>query len=515
MRLPIGELNAYMTQMPRTVIVAIVAFFGVVKPTDSMAQGLCSEGPATNKLVCVLPLLFSSTFVGGIDLPNGQLFVANSQQVPAGLSNAVAAVGTELTSLHLASPASGVIFLFDRTLAVVKRSTDSYGSILGERAETIGRHRIFVAATYQFFPFSTLDGIDLKHIPAGYTPLFADRFNPDGSLRQPTDPPSPGDPTPELEYISTTNRIDLKVHQFTLYVTYGLTNRVDVSAEVPILNVRLGTSSTATIVRTFDTIAQGQPLQQAYIASPNSLPGILYPATGPIFSNCAANLTCTGYFNYFDSNNPTTSITKMFFTSRTASGIGDVVFRVKGTLFEGERAAAGLGLDVRMRSGDEENFLGSGGFGIKPFVVVSYRALISPHLNIGYQYNGRSVLAGDLFGETLGGTTGKLPDQLFYSCGADARIIKSLTLAVDLLGEHLYRAPGVKRGPFVDVAGTSHPDVPQTTATLRSFNMNDLAVGGKYSLHGNLLLTGNVQFKLDDGGLRARVVPLVGVSYTF
>jgi len=27
--------------------------------------------------------------------------------------------------------------------------------------------------------------------------------------------------------------------------------------------------------------------------------------------------------------------------------------------------------------------------------------------------------------------------------------------------------------------------------------MNDLAVGAKYSLHGNLLLTGNVQFKLD------------------
>jgi hypothetical protein len=40
------------------------------------------------------------------------------------------------------------------------------------------------------------------------------------------------------------------------------------------------------------------------------------------------------------------------------------------------------------------------------------------------------------------------------------------------------------------------------------------AAGGKYSPHGNLL-TGNVQFKLDDGGLRAKVVPLVGISYTF
>ena len=39
------------------------------------------------------------------------------------------------------------------------------------------------------------------------------------------------------------------------------------------------------------------------------------------------------------------------------------------------------------------------------------------------------------------------------------------------------------------------------------WDMDDLAAAGKYNLHGNLLVTGNVQFNLDTGGLRAKIVP--------
>jgi hypothetical protein len=402
-----------------------------------------------------------------------------------------------------------VIFSFDRSLAVVKRSAESYGPILGERAETIGRHRVFIAGTYQFFPFSTLDGIDLKRVPAVYK--HGDTINPDGTHRNPAvDPPSPGNPAPELDFITTTNRIDLKVHQFTFYVTYGLTSRIDVSADVPILNVRMGVTSEATIVRTFDTVAQGPALLAAYIASPNTLPGILYPSTGPM-EGCAPSHTCSGYFHYFDPNNPATSLTAHFYNAKTATGISDAVFRVKGTVFQGERAAAALGVDVRVPSGDEKNFLGSGAAGVKPFLAFSYRARISPHADLGYEFNGTSILAGN----AITGTKGHLPDQLFYSCGVDSRVTRKLTFAVDLLGQRLYGALRVVQEPFVDWLGTSHPDIPKTTPTHRSFNMNDLAVGAKYNVFGNLLVTGNVQLKIDDGGLRAKVVPLLGISSTF
>jgi hypothetical protein len=486
-------------------IFSLTIFFLLTNCTLSQAQNPCSS--PSSDLICVIPQVFSTT--GGLNLPNSAHhahFDSDFQKNAVALTSVTA---RELTALRLASPASGVVFVFDKNLAVVRRSTESYGPILGERAETIGRHRVFIAATYQFFPFSTLDGIDLKHLPAVYR--HADVRNPDGTHRNPAiDPPSPGNPGEELEYVSTTNRIDLKVHQFTFYATYGLTNRVDVSVAIPILNVRLGISSNATIVRTPDPIVQGPALEAAYIANPNTLPGNLYPSTGP-FEGCAPTLSCSGYFHYFDPNDPANSLTAAFSNAKTASGIGDVVFRVKGTVFQGERAAVALGADVHVPSGDERNFLGSGAAGVEPFVAVSYRARITPHLNIGYEFNGSSILAGS----PLTGTKGRLPDQLFYTGGVDANVTRRLTLAADLLGQRFYDAPGVKKGPWVDVLGTAHPDIPQTIPVHRSYTMNNFAMGAKYSLRGNLLLTANVQFKLDDGGLRAKVVPLIGISYTF
>jgi hypothetical protein len=491
--------------MSKVAAFVLTMFVFLVSSTSSQAQAVCAS--PSDRLICILPQLFNPQ--GGVNLPNQAHRAHFDNDFESNASALTASVGSELTSLRLASPASGVIFTFDKTLGVMKRSTESYGPILGERAETLGRHRVFFAATYQFFPFSTLDGIDLKRLPAVYR--HADTVNPDGTHRNPAvDPPSPGVPGVELEYIDTTTRIDLKVHQVTFFVTYGLTSRIDLSAAVPVLNVRMGVTSNATIVRTPDPIVQGLPLQQAYQNNPNTLPGNLYPSTGPA-EGCAPTLTCSGYFHYFDPNNPATSLNATFANFHTAMGLGDVILRVKGTLLKGERAAAALGTDVRVPSGDEKNFLGTGAPGVKPFIAASYRARFSPHVNIGYEFNGSSILAGSL----TTGQKGRLPDQFFYSGGVDAGVTNKLTLALDLLGERLYGAPHVVQGPFVDVLGASHPDIPQTTSTHRSFNMNDLAVGAKVNPGGNFLLTGNVQFKLDNGGLRAKVVPLVGISYTF
>jgi len=487
--------------MLRATFVAAL-LLAAVHPGLVVAQNLCSA--PSNNLICVIPQLYSAT--GGVNLPNAAHkahFDSDFQRNSAALNSSV---GTELASLRLASPTSGITFVFEN--GVMRRTTESYGPILGERAETIGRHRIFLAGTYQFFPFSTLDGIDLKHLPAVYN--HGDTVNPDGTKRNPAvDPSSPGVPGVELEYINTTNRIDLKVHQFTFYATYGLTNRIDLSVAIPILDVRLGMSSQATIVRSPDPIVQPIPAQD-YVTAPDSVLGRLYKGTGPA-ADCFMTLSCSGYFHYFDPANPATSLTHTFSNAKTGSGIGDVVFRAKGTIYKRERTAVALGADVRVPTGDENNFLGTGAAGVKPFLSASYHSRFSPHLNIGYEFNGSSILAGD----PSTGVKGRLPDQLFYSGGVDAGVTRKLTLAADLLGQRFYDAPEVRQGPWVDVLGTSHPDIPNTIPIHRSFNTNDLALGGKYSLYGNWLVTGNVQIKLDDGGLRAKVVPLVGLSYTF
>jgi hypothetical protein len=487
--------------MLRATFVAAL-LFAAVHSRLVVAQNLCSA--PSNNLICVIPQLYSTT--GGVNLPNAAHHAHFDNDFQTNAAALSSSVGTELSSLRLASPTSGITFVFEN--GVMRRSAESYGPILGERAESIGRHRVFVAGTYQYFPFSTLDGVDLKHLPAVYN--HADSLNPNGTHRNPTDPQSPGDPGVELEYINTTSRIDLKVHQVTFYATYGLTNRIDVSVAVPILDVRLGISSNATIVRAPDPIVQGPALRQAYVMSPTTLPGDLYPSTGPM-EGCAPTLTCSGYFHYFDQNNPASSLTANFSNAKTASGIGDVVFRAKGTVFKRERTAVALGADVRVPTGDENNFLGTGAAGVKPFLSASYHSRISPHANLGYEFNGSSILAGN----PVTGTKGRLPDQLFYSGGVDAGVTRKLTLAADVLGQRFYDAPGVRLGPWVDVVKGSHPDILNTIPIHRSFNTDDLSLGGKYSPFGNWLVTGNVQIKLDNGGLRAKVVPLVGLSYTF
>jgi hypothetical protein len=51
-------------------------------------------------------------------------------------------------------------------------------------------------------------------------------------------------------------------------------------------------------------------------------------------------------------------------------------------------------------------------------------------------------------------------------------------------------------------------------APINSYNRTDGSLGAKVKL-GNFIATGNVLARLDQGGLRARIVPLGGIAYTF
>jgi hypothetical protein len=446
-----------------------VTMFAQVLPPPPCTPNLQST------MLCVIPQAYG---VNGLILPNPRHAAhfegAQSNEFFKPLN---ASVGTELSLLSIASPASGVLLAFDKSLGIVTRSAESFGPILAERAETIGRRRFLFGVAYQHFKFGSLDGIDLKHLPV----VFSHAQFLVGGINPPF----------EQDYITTDNRIDIKANEVTLYGSYGLTNRIDVSVAVPILRVSTGITSSAHIVR---------------IAPQPVLPG------NPFYSS-AFSLTPNGpgYFHFFDASDPAGSINKVFSNSKTDSGIGDVDFRVKGTVIKGERARVALGMDFRTPTGDEKSFLGSGAPGFKPFVAASYRARISPHVNLGFEYNGRSILAGDVGT----GEKGKLPNEFFYSFGADARVNKRLTVAADLLGTRLSDTQRVRRTPFVDVNGVTQSSVSQIALYRNSVNMDDIALGAKYSIWGNLLLTGNVSIQVNDGGLRARVVPLGSLSYSF
>src|SRR6185295_17614748 len=76
------------------------------------------------------------------------------------------AIASQLSGLPLPSPASGFTYRFDAGTGTFIRSTQSFGPILTERAETIGRGKTLFGYNVQVYSFDSLDGVSLGHVPA-------------------------------------------------------------------------------------------------------------------------------------------------------------------------------------------------------------------------------------------------------------------------------------------------------------------------------------------------------------
>jgi len=406
---------------------------------------------ATPKLASGISKLFGPD---GLTLANPDHLAHFDSDFQANFGPFNSAIGSQLTSLPLPSPASGFTYTFDSTLGVYTRSAQSYGPLLAERAETIGKEKFFAGFSFQHFRFGTLDGIDLRNFASVFRHIQ-----------------STPDPIIKEDVITTKTFVDTQIDQSTAFFTYGLSDRIDVSVALPFVNAKLAVDSTATIQRigTFDN------------------PKIHF------FLDANGNITDHKQFSY----------------SGNASGLGDVLVRVKGTAWKTAPAWLAVGLDVRLPTGDAYNFLGSGAAGLKPWVAVSGRSKrITPHVNVGYQWNGSSPLAGDVFT----GTVGHLPNELTYALGFDAGVNKRFSFAADLLGQEVFHSQAVKPITFTAANGAKFAD---NIFVRENSSVTNGSAGFKVNPVGTLLVSFNVLFQMNDAGLRSRVVPLVGFSYTF
>jgi hypothetical protein len=506
---------------------------GTSTPAQSVSTAVC---PENGKLICTLPELYGPNglqqHIGPLKPGpgNGHSGGHFESSFISSLGPLNAAVGSQLTLLPLGSPGSGLVYVYDPTLKTFTASTEDLGPILTERANTTGRHKVRVGFSYQRFNFSTLDGASLHSLPASFTHIMdagsmglgditcAVTCNPGQEVRVPSGvtctatPMMAGDTNTGLcgfvrDRIDTVNDINLRLNQYTLTGTFGLTRRIDVSIAIPIINVGMDVNSTAKIVNNGNT--------SDHLFDPAKVP------------SCPAA--------------PTPCVQATFSNSKSASGIGDIVLRAKGVVWSGERAAVAVAADLRLPTGDEQNYLGSGTIGFTPFVVFSYAARVSPHVNVGYDVNGNSVLAGTIVAPTATTasslTTGHLPNQFLYAGGADVAILpKRLAGTFDFIGQRVINAQRAQVatqsflgacGPAglapLDAANSNgyctspDPNVsqPALTGTRSSFNILNAALGAKVRISDKFILFGNALFKLDNGGLRARVVPLVGASFSF
>ena len=397
-------------------------------------------------------------------------FTTNGQGNLSGFNTAVSQV---LGELPLAAPVSGVVIGFNKKLAVPEDITENLGTILTERGNTVGKHKLFAGFTYQRFVFQTVDGTKLSNLPITF------------SL------PSTSSADQIVGYAQ--NTLSANVSQYTGIVAFGVSDRVDVSVILPFQRVSLGAGYVnaleATVPGTRGTTTPGT-------CNFNGTNGVCGPSTSFV------GRTVTG----------------------SASGVGDLILVGKATVYNGERSKLAAGVETRFPTGDPYNLLGTGAYGFKPYIVFSrFSGRITPHANVGYQWNGFSVLRLDT---AHNNASLRLPGTLDYSAGADLGLVpRRLSVVADFVGQRFLNAPRITAATGVTPGGTdctSGTCVPSSANPLKtihgatsSYNVDDLSVGLKFSPKGSLIFSVNALLKLNDAGLRSKVVPLAGISYRF
>ena len=142
------------------------------------------------------------------------------------------------------------------------------------------------------------------------------------------------------------------------------------------------------------------------------------------------------------------------------------------------KIALAVGTDLRLPTGDEKNFLGTGALAVKPYAALSLYTkpfengiVFSPHVNVGWQFAGKSILGGGITGATpvtlangatgLGApfTTNKdyLPDIFSWAVGTEVAFGRHNTVVVDILGNQIGWIHGIQNMTNGSIANVPLP----------------------------------------------------------
>jgi len=246
----------------------------------------------------------------------------------------------QLSNIPLPSPASGFTFQFDPALGAFTRSSDNFGPIYSQRADTTGKGKMTFGLTYSRFTFDKLDGINLSNGDLKVT-----------FLHEPTGEEIGLPPFFfEKDTITAQIKASLTSDVFVLSGTYGLLDNLDVSIAVPIIRNDLKLTGIATINHIGTTPQQG--IHQ--------------------FANGAD--------------------TMVVHASGESTGVGDIVLRAKYNFFKSDPLLLAAGLDLRLPSGSVDELRGVGTPVVSPVFIASTRPYwgVSPHVNLGFHLSGNT-----------------------------------------------------------------------------------------------------------------------------
>jgi hypothetical protein len=425
--------------------------------------------------------------------------VANTSALSGALS---ANIAVALSVIPLSSPSSGVILKKDPVTGAELPVSGTLGPIFTQRAESIGKGKFYLGFTHQNFHFTELNGQSLN----GLTVLY-----------QGGDPSAIQNGSKNATTAPATFNVgmDVRLAQDVAFLTYGVTNRLDVSVGLPAVHA-------AVAARSFN--------------------GIVYSGTGTDFNPgnqcwCVNTLTPGTY---------SLTAPQIGSASGAKTGFGDLLLRVKGTVREKQHSVMALGVDFRFPTGDADNFTGTGTTSVKPFVTLglytrplAHNIILAPHVDVSWQFSGKSVLGGTLAGTQtfatmangdrvpylaapITSTKDTLPDVFSWAVGTELALGKRNTVIFDFLGNQIGLINGALSlknqalpSGFNPPAGAAAQTSGLVSDGKQSFAQYGGAFGYKVRIAGNLVATFQALVRFNDAGLTARVTPLYGLGYSF
>jgi len=218
----------------------------------------------------------------------------------------------ELATLPVASSSGGFTYRLDPALGLDVRASDSFGPFFTERTLTSGSGHAAIGISYRSARYDRLGGRNLRD---GTLVSTASRLD--------------GESEPfDVETVTLLIRTDT----MTVTGSVGVTDRLDLSAAVPVVRVSL----------------EGERVDTY---------------RGSVFTQASG--------------------------AARASGIGDAVVRARYNLLRGRASGLALGVEAHLPTGDEENLLGSGRASIAPRVMASYEgARVGLHGDVSYSLRG-------------------------------------------------------------------------------------------------------------------------------
>jgi hypothetical protein len=189
----------------------------------------------------------------------------------------------------------------------------------------------------------------------------------------------------------------------------------------------------------------------------------------------------------------------------SAAGIGDMAIYGKYRVWRQEEGGAAVGVDVRFPTGDKNALRGLDVTRTLVSAIWSRGGRrVSPHANAGYEYWSSAVPIS-----STGDVAAK--DQFKYAVGLEFEAHPRMTAIVDLVGRQLLKGGALEYQHFS--SGQAAADL--LVAAPRGIHQLMLAPSVKWNAFRSVLLTGNVLVTLNERGLRATAIPVIGLDWAF